>query len=157
MTEKDAAGQKINLDSLPPQQLVQLKNSLEEEVNSLSSSVNAFKVGQSKYEEIKNSIENLSDPTNKGQETMIPLTSSLYIQGVVDDNETFLLDYGTDYFVERNSKEAIEFCSRKIEFLKSNMEKVNQILGQKSNIHQQIVLHLQKKMQLAATEQQVKK
>jgi hypothetical protein len=42
----------------------------------------------------------LHSDVNAGQSIMLPLTSSLYVSGEVEDVEKVLVDVGTGYFVE---------------------------------------------------------
>ena len=36
----------------------------------------------------------------KGKEVMVPLTSSLYVPGVMEENEKVLVEVGASYFIE---------------------------------------------------------
>ena len=64
----------------------------------------------------------------KGKEIMIPLTSSLYVPGVMEDNEQVLVEVGAGYFVEKSSEKAKEYCDRKIKMLTDNGSKVAEIV-----------------------------
>ena len=41
-----------------------------------------------------------------GKEIMVPLTSSLYVPGVMEDNNQVLLEVGAGYFIEENIDKA---------------------------------------------------
>ena len=43
----------------------------------------------------------------------------------------YLIEYGTGYFVERETKEAVEFCSRKSKLVKEKVEKVVGVINEK--------------------------
>ena len=49
---------------------------------------------------------------------MVPLTSSLYVPGVMEDNEQVLVEVGAGYFVEKSSEKAKEYCEKKVKMLK---------------------------------------
>jgi len=59
---------------------------------------------------------------------LIPITTSLYVQGQFSNNKKVVIDYGTGYYVERSTDQAMDFCDRKIEFLKKNADKVRQLI-----------------------------
>ena len=39
-----------------------------------------------------------------GKEIMVPLTSSLYVPGRMDDNKHVLIEVGAGYFIEKNTQ-----------------------------------------------------
>jgi len=44
---------------------------------------------------------------------MVPLTSSLYVPGRMDDSSKVLVEVGAGYLVEENVEKAKEYCERK--------------------------------------------
>ena len=40
-----------------------------------------------------------------------------------------MIDYGTGYYVERNLKQADDFCERKVKLLKDNAERVTDLIN----------------------------
>jgi prefoldin alpha subunit len=44
---------------------------------------------------------------------MVPLTSSLYVPGRMDDSSKVLVEVGAGYFIEENVEKAKEYCERK--------------------------------------------
>ena len=59
---------------------------------------------------------------------MVPLTSSLYVPGVMEENEDLLVEVGAGYFIEQRSERAREYCDRKIKMLKENSQKVAEVI-----------------------------
>jgi prefoldin alpha subunit len=59
---------------------------------------------------------------------MIPLTSSLYVPGIMEENEQVLVEVGAGYFIEKSSEKAKEYCDRKIKMLNENGGKVAEII-----------------------------
>ena len=55
---------------------------------------------------------------------MVPLTSSLYVPGVMHDNTNVLVEAGAGYFIERNTTDAGAYCDRKIKNLQESSTKV---------------------------------
>ena len=66
-----------------------------------------------------------------GREIMVPLTSSLYVPGVMEDNSNVLVEVGAGYFVEKNTTDANAYCERKVKGLSENSSKVGQLINGK--------------------------
>ena len=66
-----------------------------------------------------------------GREIMVPMTSSLYVPGVMEDNSNVLVEVGAGYFVEKNTTDATAYCERKIKGLSENSSKVGQLINGK--------------------------
>ena len=80
-----------------------------------------------KFNESKSTIQYLKEKA-KGREIMVPLTSSLYVPGVMEDNEKVLVEVGAGYFIEESSEKAKEYCDRKIKMLNESGTKVAEIV-----------------------------
>jgi prefoldin alpha subunit len=61
------------------------------------------------------------------------LTSSLYVPGILGDTDTILLDIGTGYFVEKSPEDGVDYCKRKVNMVRENMEKLLEFIQQKQN------------------------
>ena len=59
---------------------------------------------------------------------MVPLTSSLYVPGIMEDNNKVMLEVGAGYFLEENIDKAREYCERKSKTLQDNATKVGEII-----------------------------
>ena len=64
----------------------------------------------------------------KGKEIMVPLTSSLYVPGIMEDNENVLVEVGAGYFIEKSTEKAKEYCEKKVKMLNENGGKVAEIV-----------------------------
>lgn len=62
---------------------------------------------------------------------MVPLTSSLYVPGRMDDNKNVLIEAGAGYFIEKDTKGAHEYCDRKGKHLAESTQKVNELIQYK--------------------------
>jgi len=137
----------INLMTLSPQELMQLKQQVEEGLEFFQNAIISFKEVQLKMQESGNCIKSLS-PDRK--ELLVPVTSSMYVKGEVEDTEHVLIDIGTGYFVEKDLDQAKDYFKRKVEFLTAQIEKVQAVLREKSTIRQAIVEILESKLQAQA-------
>ena len=68
----------------------------------------------------------LMTPETEGKETMIPLTSSLYVQGTIACNQRVMVDVGTGYYIEKSIPAAADYFQRKAVFLKAKIEELQQ-------------------------------
>ena len=59
---------------------------------------------------------------------MVPMTSSLYVPGVMEDTENVLVEVGANYFIEQGTAKAQDYCSRKHTLLQGNARKINEII-----------------------------
>ncbi|EGV61809.1 subunit of tubulin prefoldin [Yamadazyma tenuis] len=136
--------QRIDLGQLHPQQLVELKKSTEEEVTHFTSSLQALQTAQSKLKDCISSIDNMKSQQDK--QLLVPLTSSLYLPGKVQDPEKFLVDIGTGYYVEKTSEDAKRVYTSKITKLNEDSAKLKEILVQKNEILNQLNMALRTKV-----------
>jgi len=93
------------------------------------------------------------------KETLVPLTSSVYVPGIqnlnceklnflgiIENNTNVLVDFGTGYYVERNIEQAMEYCARKAQLIKDNMENITNTINQKGRFVDNITITLQRKL-----------
>jgi prefoldin alpha subunit len=62
---------------------------------------------------------------------LVPLTSSLYVAGVLDPKEKVLVDIGTSFFVGKSAGGAQELLANKAAQLKTNTDTLLKALTQK--------------------------
>jgi prefoldin alpha subunit len=62
---------------------------------------------------------------------MVPLTSSLYVAGVLDPKEKVLVDIGTSFFVGKSAADAKELLAKKAAQLKENTETLFRVINSK--------------------------
>ena len=143
--QKGDAQQGVNLLTLPVEQLKLLHNQLDQELNVLTRSMQTLKKAQERYRESKNTLEELK-PENEGEDLLVPLNSSVYVEGQLDDVSTVVVDIGAGYFAEKSKKEAEEYFSRKMDYLKEQMEKLQPVMQSKFQTKQIVVQILQSKV-----------
>ncbi|XP_029450939.1 prefoldin subunit 5 [Rhinatrema bivittatum] len=138
--------QAVNITELSLQQLEVLKNQLDQEVEFLSSSIAQLKLVQTKYVEAKDCL-NVLNKSNEGKELLVPLTSSMYVPGKLNDVEHVLIDVGTGYYVEKTADDARDFFKRKIDFLTKQIEKIQPALQEKHAMKQAVMEMMSLKIQ----------
>lgn len=94
---------------------------------------------------------------NADKQILVPLTQSLYVPGELADVETVMVDVGTGYFVEKSVKDATDFYKRKVDFLKQNLEKLQETVNQRQNQRSSVIDMIQVKFQMLKQESEAAK
>ena len=88
----------VPVQNLGLQELNTVKEQLEQEVRQLNASLNQLTLAGNKFRFTEEAVESVC-PENAGKSIMVPLSSSLYINGEVNDISKVLVDVGTGYFI----------------------------------------------------------
>ncbi|GAB0134889.1 hypothetical protein EsDP_00003243 [Epichloe bromicola] len=122
----------INLDTLEPQQLAQVKKQLDEELEHLTNSYAQLHGAQNKFKDCLRCVEARTKAANASSNSvLVPLTNSLYVKGEISNNETVLVDVGTGFLIEKKLKAAHEFYQDKVTGLGNNLKELEAILQRK--------------------------
>nr|CAG4646761.1 EOG090X0NBB [Macrothrix elegans] len=151
------AMQKIDLTTLSVPQLAQLKQQLEQDLNLYQESLQTLKIAQTKFQESAESAEKLEN-TQDGSPILVPLTGSMYVPGKISKPNLPLIDIGTGYYAENSVEKAKDYFKRKVKFVTEQMEKV-QLLGiEKSQVRDAVaeVMELKVQAQVNANPQQAR-
>lgn len=103
---------------------------LREEVTAYSESLQMLSKAVSRYHASGVAIEALSKE-EAGKEMLVPLTESLYVPGKIKSTDKVLLDVGTGYFIEHDTEKGIDYCKRKVNFIRENMDKLMELVTKK--------------------------
>lgn len=90
----------------------ELGQAIEEEVKQLSVHYQSMITAIRKFSDSKG-VLNFTDKYASGKEIMVPLTSSLYVPGVLNEENNVLIEAGAGYFIERPIDKALEYLERK--------------------------------------------
>lgn len=94
-------------------------------------------MAKSKYGASKEALEQFQENWDN-KTCLIPLTGSMYVPGKIKDINNVIVDIGTGYYVEEDRDSAKDYFKRKVEFVSEQMEKI-EILGyEKSQIRDAI-------------------
>jgi len=58
---------------------------------------------------------------------LVPLTKSLYAPGKLGDTDKVLIDVGTGYFIEYTAQGGADYCKRKVNMLRENLDKLGEV------------------------------
>lgn len=71
-----------------------------QELNVFQESLQTLKIAKTKFDGSKDALEQISDDWNN-KEILVPLTGSMYVKGVINKIDKFIIDIGTGYYVEK--------------------------------------------------------
>lgn len=125
--------QKIDISELNLQQLMQLKQQMDQELTVLIDSLETLKLAQSRFKESGLCLEKIT-PEVEGKDILVPLTGSMYVAGKFADTNNVLVDIGTGYYAQKNLGDAKDYFKRRVECVTEQMEKIQQVCLEKSKI-----------------------
>ncbi|KAG5671733.1 hypothetical protein PVAND_001913 [Polypedilum vanderplanki] len=129
--------QQIDLMKLNLQQLTQLKNQLDQELTIFQDSLQTLKMAKGKFGASKDALEQFKEGDSK-KTTLIPLTGSMYVPGRIKDIDNVIIDIGTGYYVEKDRDSAKDYFKRKVDFVSEQIDKIEVLGFEKSQIRDAI-------------------
>ena len=94
----------INLNELPPvENLLATRSQVEKDLQLLSESFGQLKGAQSNFAASVQSLESIRD--SEGKKSLVPLTSSVYVDAELFGCDRVLVDIGTGYYIEQ-----VKYC-----------------------------------------------
>jgi len=153
MASQSGEQQGVDLMTLPPQQLAQIKEQLEGQIEQFSVNFQDLQMAIQGFHSSGLAIEDLNKQ-KEGKEVLVPLTSSLYVSGTLGDSDKVMVDIGTGYYVEEKAEGGIDYCKRKVKLLSESLASLAEIIQQKRRQVQQVQQVFEIKMkQFQAQEQ----
>ncbi|KAL5368674.1 hypothetical protein CPHLJ_5g2430 [Cryptosporidium parvum] len=123
----------IQLSSLPPAKLFQLRDQTQDEMNELSIRIQQLNVVLNRFNGSREALEQLK-PENKDNTILAPISQSIYVDATICDVENVLVDIGTGYHVEMRIEKAKVHFDNKIEMIKKSIEKISKSFNDKNKI-----------------------
>ena len=131
----------VPLEKLSIDQLNYVGRQIEQEISNYSSSYSSLKIAYNKFLDNKEYINDLK--TYQDKEILVPMTSSLYVPGKCSDVKKVTVEIGANFFVETTIEKAEKFCDRKLEFIKKNMDNIDELIKNKNEqmnaVNQQLI------------------
>jgi len=115
-------------------------------VKILGDSMSQLKVAQQKFGDSKENVKKLINKES-GKRILVPLTSSMYVPGTLENTKSVLVNIGTGYFVEKGLKEAEEYFGRKVDLVTKQLELLQPKLVEKHKLRQAVQDMLSAKVQ----------
>jgi len=143
--EQIAMAEQVDLASLSVESLAQLKSSLEDEIEQYTRSFSTLRAASDRFFESRRCLEQLKG-YKEGEKLLVPLTSSLFVEGEFGDLSTVLVDVGTGYFVSRSVPKAQDFMDRKMKVIRENVSMIQTAAQKKKKILEDVMTVLQHKL-----------
>ena len=141
------ANQEVDITKIPPSQIVELKKAIEAETQQLTMHYQQLLQANNKFVESKGVLAFMGTRAG-GRDVMVPLTSSLYVPGVMEDSNNVLVEVGAGYFIEKPTDKASEYCDRKSKALTESSQKVGQLIQAKKMQLQKVNVEYEKRVKL---------
>ena len=103
----------INPMQIPFDQLSVIKTQHEDEIMELNRQLETLIGAKNRYLNAKTTVGDVAT-TPEGNNMLVPLSSSLYVQGTIFEKDKVLVELGTGYFCEKTIPEANALIDRKV-------------------------------------------
>ena len=113
-------------------QLADVRRQLEAELQHLTASYGQLKAAQHRFRTCIEAVDSI-DPSNEDRETLVPLTSSLYVPGKLSDLNKVIVDVGTGYYVEKSTEDAKQMYREKVEFVGKKLDQLQETILRKED------------------------
>ena len=131
----------VPLEKLTIDQLDYVGKQIEQDISNYSQYYSSLRIANNKFLDNKDYIKDLRNYQDR--EILVPMTSSLYIPGKCSDVKKLTIEIGGNFYVETTIDKADKFCDRKLESIKKNMDKIDEIIKNKNEqlnaVNQQLI------------------
>ncbi|KZT57994.1 Prefoldin alpha subunit [Calocera cornea HHB12733] len=141
--------QTISVTDLDLPQLQDVKRQLDEELTHLTNSFAQLKQAHSKFKTCLDCVKEVR-PGNARKTILVPLSSSLYVNGKLSNPEKVLIDVGTGYYVSKTRDQASVHYQQKIEFVENNLKTVQAAVEKKQENLNMVIQVIQMRVGQAA-------
>lgn len=142
----------VSLGSLSIEQLTKLETGMANEVETLQNQMAILNDGVGRLQASKEGSEAVGG-MKSGTELMVPLTGSIYVPGAIQDTSLVLVDVGTGFYVEKKPSEAADYFARRGAVLKTQGEKIANLMSGKRQHLEAVSGVLARKRALAQQQQ----
>ena len=159
--QSQAMGEQLDLRNLSPQQLEKVRMQVNQEIQTFTDAIQNYELVMNKFVEARKTLKQVGDQPQQAenQRILVPVTQSMYVPGKLKDANKVLIDIGTGYFVEKTRGDADDFCKRKIELLRQEIEKVAPVLRSRYESKQavdEVLINMQRSLMARQREAQTK-
>ena len=132
---------KIDIEKYGMQELIQLRAQIEKETQQKVSHYNQLRALQQKYEDKRAILSNIRKEKSD-LDLLVPLSSSVYVEGTIPRDQKYLIDIGSGYFADMDADQAIKHCEMTFGIIegkcKESVDQVNQLQQFRDKINRQV-------------------
>ena len=96
---------------------------MEDELKEMGRQLEALSGAKARFISARNNLDDMNSNTKKEQTLLVPLSSSLYVPGKVDNPNKVIVELGTGYYVEKSIDDAKELIDRKMQLVNKSIER----------------------------------
>uniref|UniRef100_A0AC34R1U2 Prefoldin subunit 5 n=1 Tax=Panagrolaimus sp. JU765 TaxID=591449 RepID=A0AC34R1U2_9BILA len=122
-----------DLGKLPPQQLLTLTRQVEAEIQFFVSSLKDLKTAVASFQRSEDAVRETAK-CGDDKPGLVPLTDTIFARAKLAKAEKFLIDIGTNYYVEMTAEEAQNMFARKRSFVEKQIKTIEDLLKDKQII-----------------------
>lgn len=109
-----------------------MRQQLNQELEHLTASYGQLRGVQARFKACIAALSHFT-PAKTSNETLIPLTTSLYVPGKITNADKVIVDVGTGYYVEKSTKQAEQMYSDKVKYVGENLDKLQATIERKQD------------------------
>jgi prefoldin alpha subunit len=143
----------LQLQQLSVDQLRSLKETMDNDIGSLSRAYDSIRVARNRFADGKTYLETFK-AYKPEQEMLVPLSSSLYVPGKLADASKVLVDVGTGYYVQQSVPRAQEFFGKRMQHMKDTMDNINEAVVAKQKQQNMVIDVMRQKSQAMQAQEQ---
>ena len=144
--QADGDVSRVDFANLDLEHLGMVRQQIEREAQLLEQSLGSLKFAHQGFSNSYDAVVSGMKSENEGSQILVPLTESLYVPGKLKNADKVLIDVGTGYYVEMSSEKGASFLKKRVEFLNSEMQRVQILLKQKVDMQNACTLMIQTKV-----------
>ncbi|CAD5215972.1 unnamed protein product [Bursaphelenchus okinawaensis] len=142
----DFATINASFQNMPIEQLSVLRQRTDGEIEFMTTSIATLRKALVAFEHVKVAATKVKE-SQDGQDCLVPVGSTLYVKGKLEDPDKVLVDVGAGYFIEMSADRAIDHYQRKVDKIRGEVDGLKSIVQQKSAIREIVMQAIQKKVQ----------
>lgn len=113
-----------DISSLPKQDLLFVKQDLDQDILTLQEEALGVKSGSDEYKKAADSVGEVRE----GEELLVPICNSVYVHGKATNTTQFLIDVGGSYFVQKSDRATKTYCKKRRDLLADRLSTIESAL-----------------------------
>ncbi|OSX76414.1 hypothetical protein BU14_0192s0031 [Porphyra umbilicalis] len=152
MAAVGGVGGSVPVTQLTVEQLGHVRQTTEREIEMLMTKIGELNVAHQKLTASRECATFMGESSTP-QPVLVPLTTSIYVPGVIQNPSELMVDVGTGYFISKNPADAASYFSRRMAMMKEQLDKAYGVLNQKRQLFEAVSHLLQNKLEMAQAAQ----
>uniref|UniRef100_A0A7S1LZP0 Prefoldin subunit 5 n=1 Tax=Neobodo designis TaxID=312471 RepID=A0A7S1LZP0_NEODS len=143
----------MQLAALSIDQLKGIKDSMDQDIQALQRAYESLRGARNRFGDSKTYLEGFK-AYEKGQEMLVPVSSSLYVPGTLHETDKVLVDVGTGYYIQQSVPRAQDFFNKRMGQMKESMDQIAEAMSMKQRQQNTVIDLIKAKAQAQMQAQQ---